>query len=180
MKEGIFKANIVCYTLAHKAPKAPYVLVTFEFEDGGRLNQIRYIGSLSEAAREYTLSNLKSIGYEGELRSWDEIQSFIKGEAAGVKTEDITISIAEEVYLKKKRYRVKWFNAGTQALSEDEQYDLAKQIFEYQNVGAQPESRPESKPAPKPAAKAQPKPAPKPKPQQQLSEAFEEDEEIPF
>ena len=162
MREGKFNARITYYSMGHKPPKPPYVIIEFSFEDEGRDQDIVYIGSLSDKARPFTLENLKGVGYTGNLEAWDELQNFIKGEA-GLHTEDINLKIVAEEYKGKTRFKVKYFNSKNRNLSDEEQYDLAKSIFEYKATGAK--AAPKAKPKPKPAT-------------QEFATAFDPDETL--
>lgn len=168
--DGKYKATLSFYTMGHKDGKAPYVKLSFTFLDSvGKEQSLYYMGSLSEAARPYTLERLERIGYKGKLESYNEVKAFISGEA-GLSTEDITIFVEEEEYMGKSRPKIKWFSLGDGPadLNDEEIHNLATKIFNY------------GKKKPKQAPKKEPKPAPKPKPKVEASqfETFDEDEEL--
>lgn len=167
MKEGRFLGRITNYALGQKEGKPPFVVVDFEFDDNGTTREIKYIGSMSEKAAPYTLDNLKNVGYEGELISWEDISNFHAMETS-IECENVTINIVEDEYQGKKKFKVNYFYGKRRELTEEEKHELCKKVFEYRNKTKAP------------AAAPKPKPKPKQKKPESLSESFDEGEEIPF
>ena len=169
MREGKFLGRITSYGVGQKEPKPPYVVVDFEFDDNGVTREIKYIGSLSEKAEPYTLDQLANVGYEGALRSWEEIVNFNAMETK-IDCENVTINIIEDEYNGKKKFKVNYFYGKKRELTDEEKHELCKKVFAYRNKGKSE--------APAPATK--PKAKPKQKKQESVEERFDPDEEIPF
>lgn len=176
MDTGKFQAKMAYHTLGQKDEhSAPFVILQFEYTDhSGNPCEIKYLGSLSEKARPYTIDYLRSIGYKGELKSYKEIRDFTLSEAQ-LETEDITIVIGEEEFKGKTRYKVKYFYKGRRELTNAERDKLCASIFKYMGGKGAPE------PA-KPKAKSKPKNAPTKKQEAEaakgLDELFDPDENV--
>lgn len=147
MDTGKFVGKIGYYTIGQKsADKPPFVIINFEYTDySGNPKEIKYLGSLSENAHEYTIRQLRKIGYKGNMKTYQEMVDFA-GADAGLETEDVTFNIIEDEYNGKTRYKVNYFYKGKPELTKDEVLSLAKTAFEFVNKKSAPVK---AKPAPK-------------------------------
>lgn len=170
-KNPRYEAEIINYSLRiPKDGKAPYVTISFCYEDEGK-NYITYRGSLSDKAKKYTLERLSRIGYKGDLSTYEQMMDFLN-QRANLTTTGITISLKTEIYNGKERLKVAGFWAP-EVLTDDEKINIAKNALRYV-LGGDPK-----KPVPNHAPTAPPKPAPKPKPKQDLTKQFKRSEALP-
>lgn len=177
MDTGKFQAKMAYHTLGQKDENsAPFVILQFEYTDhSGNPCEIKYLGSLSDKARPYTIDYLRSIGYKGELKSYNEIRDFTLNEAK-LETEDITIVIGDEEYNGKTRYKVKYFYKGRRELTDAERDKLCKSVYAYVNKA--PKAAPKA--APKKAAPKRNAPTKKQEAEAEkgLDELFDADENV--
>lgn len=174
MSQGLqYAARIEGFSIRIKDNKPPYVIINFVYSDEGQERRINYIGSLSPAAYPYTLERLQTIGYQGKLKSYEEINEWIQGEAY-IQIENLTIIIDDEEYNGKTYKKVKWFFGTPTPLTDDEKEALTAKVFNFMNPKTQ---APQAPAKPKAQAPAKPKP-PQQAAAQNPADLFDETEQV--
>ena len=117
MKDGTYTATIASHHMAETKKGEPQVVISFDIEDAGVLESIKYYGYFSDKARPYTIKNLITCGLVGNNPAGD-LQ-------IGKKVQ---IVVESEVYEGKSRQKVKYINQEGGSATKLSQ-DLAKAKF---------------------------------------------------